>query len=126
MVSWSLPLILIALTLAAARPAAGVLPASMNPAGFAAVALALNAAALLLLVPVLVLVMKNAADTIPGWTYPYLNKRWLIALYGVSLVTVFVVPAVFYRLFPPAQSGDRPGRRSPPRACCGAPRAPPW
>lgn len=101
MVSWSLPIALAALTLMAARPLPGGLPRRVSPAGFASVALALNAAALLLLIPVVVLVTKNAADSIPGWTYPFLNKRWLSALYGVGLVIVFVVPTALRRLFPP-------------------------
>lgn len=98
--SWSVPVALVALTLMAMSPGAAAGQGKGSAAGFAAFALTLNAAALLLLIPVVVLVTKNAADTIPGWTYPFVNKRWLIALYGTALITTLVLPAFFYGLFP--------------------------
>lgn len=97
--SWSLLLLLVGVTVIAAKPAAGRLPASMSPGGFAAMVLAIEAGLLLLLVPVWVLIRPSPFDAIPGWTYPYLNKRWLIALYGVTVVTFLFLPVAFRRLF---------------------------
>ena len=98
--SWSLVVLLVGVTMLAAKPPAGRLSATMSPAGFAAIVFAIEAGLLLLLVPVWMLIRHSPTDDIPGWTYPYVNKRWLIALYGVGVVTFLLLPVAFRRLFP--------------------------
>lgn len=119
LLSWAVPVVLVALTLMAAAPARVTLPGRVSPAGAASFALTFNAAALLLLVPVIVLVSKNAGEKVPGWTYPFLDKRWLIALYGVALVVVFVMPALFHQLFPHEPVADRPAGDRPRKLLAG-------
>lgn len=111
--SWSLLLLLVGLTVIAAKPVAGRLPATMSPGGFAAMVLALEAGLLLLLVPVWLLSSPSPTGDIPGWTYPVLDKRWLIALYGVGVVTVLFLPVAFRRLFPDDDEATAPAAVEP-------------
>src|SRR5215203_3742435 len=43
-----------------------------------------NVGAVLLAVPVGLLVWRFHADSVGGWTYPFVNKRWLVALYYIA------------------------------------------
>ena len=106
--SWSLVVLLVGVTVLAAKPSAGRLSATMSPAGFAAIVLAVEAGLLLLLVPVWMLIRHSPTDDIPGWTYPYVNKRWLIALYGVGVVTFLFLPVAFRWFFPADDEGLTP------------------
>jgi hypothetical protein len=60
--------------------------------------MALNIGALLLFVPVYAAVWESDWDTITGWrTYPYFNKRWLAALYGIAIAVFLVLPVAITR-----------------------------
>lgn len=96
--SWSMLAALIAWTMRASSTRFGATPMRISAAGTAAWLIAANVVVWLLLIPVVVLISPNAADAIRYWTYPYENKRWLIALYGLTLAGLFVLPAAAYRL----------------------------
>jgi hypothetical protein len=115
LLSWALPLALVAMTLMSGRPGDAGLPASISPAGFAALAWTINTAALLLLVPVYVLVSENGLAKFSGWTYPFLDKRWLTALYVVGVGIVFVLPVAFRALFDPPEPFVRVDAQRPAR-----------
>jgi len=66
--------------------------------GLTAFAWSIAAGITLLLVPVFLVVWRVKADDIGGWTYPFLNKRWLGALYAISLSSLVLLPPVLRRL----------------------------
>jgi hypothetical protein len=70
---------------------------------------ALHAGIALLVIPLLLLTVSARVDDIPGWLFPVLNKRWLVALYGISIATfvLFPVAAERWRTAPGAKP-DRP------------------
>lgn len=72
----------------------------------------------LLLVPAFLFVWRFEADDIEGWTYPFLNKRWLGALYAISLGSLVLLPPVLRRLQVTALEE--------PQAATVQPRATPW
>ena len=114
-VSWSLPAALAALTLLSASPEAGQIPPRVDPAGFAAVAWAANIAVLMLWVPVYVVTSDNPLSKIGGWTYPFLDKRWLATLYVIGIGATLAIPALLRWWYggavaiPPGVEARRPG-----------------
>jgi hypothetical protein len=89
-------------------------PDWLSARGATSWALGLQFGILLLTVPVLVLVTHVAADDL-HWTWSYLNKRWLVALYSLAIATfvVFPVAADWWRSAPGEPARDpRPARRS--------------
>ena len=66
--------------------------------GLTAFVLSIAAGITLLLVPAFLLVWRFEADDIEGWTYPFLNKRWLGAMYAISLGSLVLLPPVLRRL----------------------------
>ena len=64
-------------------------------AGAAAFLWSLNVAALLSVIPITLLVWRFDVDVVGGWTYPFLNKRWLVAGYYIVLGAVLVLPVYF-------------------------------
>ena len=92
-------------------------PDGVSARGATSWALGLQLGILLLTVPVLVLVTHVAADDL-RWTWPYLNKRWLVALYSLALGTFVVFPVAFdwWRSAPGTPPHDLPSRDPrPPR-----------
>ena len=73
------------------RPLAS--PRWLNAGGATSWALGLQLGVLLLTVPVFALVKGVAADDVQ-WTWTYLNKRWLVALYSLMFGTVGVFPVL--------------------------------
>ena len=69
-------------------------PPWMDESGAIAWLLGLQLGVLLLVVPVFALVTRIEADDL-HWNWPYLNKRWLVALYSLAIATVVVFPVVF-------------------------------
>lgn len=69
-------------------------PPWMNARGAASWALGLQLGVLLLTIPVAALVKNVAADDL-RWTWPFLNKRWLMALYSLAIGAVVVFPVAF-------------------------------
>jgi hypothetical protein len=69
-------------------------PAWMNARGATAWILALQLGILLLPVPVFALVKHVAADDL-RWSWPYLNKRWLVTLFALTIGTFVVFPVAF-------------------------------
>jgi hypothetical protein len=67
---------------------------SLNARGAGSWTLALQLGVLLSTTAVLLLVKNVAADD-RVWTWPYLNKRWLIALYLIAVATLVVFPVIF-------------------------------
>ena len=67
-------------------------PPWLNPRGAASWLLALQLGLLLSTVSVVLLVTHVAADD-RIWSWPYLNKRWLIALYMIGIGTFTLLPA---------------------------------
>ena len=55
-------------------------PASLSNAGVAAFALALALGVTGLLVPAVLLARRTSYEDVTGWTYPFLNKRWISPL----------------------------------------------
>ena len=70
------------------------IPTWLDPDGATSWVLGLLVGVLLLTVPVLVLVTSVAADR-EQWTWPFLNKRWLVALYFVGVATIVAFPVAF-------------------------------
>jgi hypothetical protein len=66
-------------------------PAWLNARGAASWALGLQLGVVLLTVPVFVLVTHVAADDLQ-WSWPFLNKRWLVALYSLGVGTLVLLP----------------------------------
>ena len=61
---------------------------------------------LVLIVPIFLLVWRTSYDDITGWTYPFLNKRWLAALYYLGIATFLVFPPALHRLLFSHSSGS--------------------
>jgi hypothetical protein len=76
----------------------GRIPPWLDPDGATSWVLALQVGVLLLTVPVVVLVTSVAADR-EQWTWPFLNKRWLVALYFVGVATIVAFPVAFQSWF---------------------------
>lgn len=84
-------------------------PASLSNAGVAAFALALALGVTGLLVPAVLLARRTSYEDVTGWTYPFLNKRWIGPLYALALGTFIVLPLGIRRLLtapPEALSAD--------------------
>ena len=116
--SWALAVLLPALVLARAPRVAAATP-GMDRRGATAWLLALNAGVLLLMVPATLAVWQTDWDAITGWrVYPFLNKRWLAALYTVGLLTFLVLPVWFERWLTPvsAEKAGEAGAVAPGRA----------
>jgi hypothetical protein len=73
------------------------LPRWMDASGLTAWMLGLQCGVLLLVVPVILLTKSVAADDVADWTFGILNKRWLIGLYQVAIVTFLLCPIAIYR-----------------------------
>jgi hypothetical protein len=56
-------------------------------------------------------VWHNRYDDFSGWTYPFLNKRWLVALYGIGVATFLVFPSAVERWLRPTEATARIGAR---------------
>lgn len=69
-------------------------PSWMDERGAIAWTLGLQLGVLLLVVPVFALVTHVDADDL-HWNWPYLNKRWLVALYSLAIGTFVVFPVAF-------------------------------
>ena len=84
------------------------IPVWMSARGAASWAFGLQAGVVLLTIPVLALVKNVAADDLQ-WTWPFLNKRWLVALYSVAVGTVVVLPVAceWWRAAPEARTSAR-------------------
>jgi hypothetical protein len=76
------------------RPRIAQMPEWLDREGARAWLLGLQFGILLLTIPVLILVTSVAADR-EQWTWPFVNKRWLVALYFVAVATVVVWPVAF-------------------------------
>jgi hypothetical protein len=104
-VTWTAVALAVALALFVAGKVIGpTLPRVAEDRTVTAYVLALQAGILLVPVAAFAAVWKNEYDTFTGWTYPYLNKRWLVALYGIGVAT--------FLLFPPAIDRWLSGRDS--------------
>ncbi len=75
--------------------------------------LAVQLGVVFLVGPVLLLTVNTAFDNITGWTFPVLNKRWLVGLYDLAIVTFVVFPAALerWRADPAAAENVRPFER---------------
>jgi hypothetical protein len=58
---------------------------------------ALELGILLLVVPVLLLAKGVPEDEMTGWTWPLINKRWLLALYNLCIATFLLFPIAIAR-----------------------------
>ena len=96
------------------RGRAVALPRWMNARGAIAWALGLQLGVLLLAVPVFALVKGVAADDL-HWNWPYLNKRWLVALYSLAIASVVVFPVAFEWWRGSADAARVPARSGLPR-----------
>ena len=97
--SWSLLVTIVALVLGGTcRNAASRLPSRVDGKGFVSFVVAVELGLVLLVVPAFLLVWRTGYDDVAGWTYPFLNKRWVAALYGLLLATAFVFPPMVRRL----------------------------
>ena len=85
------------------------------PAAAMSWGLALHLGVLLCLIPGCLLVMPVPAERHTGWLLPVTNKRWLIALYNLAVLTVLVFPVAFerWRRKPPAAGEPAPVSRNP-------------
>jgi hypothetical protein len=104
---WAIPVVVLALVLAirfGRRPP--VLPTWISTEGSTSWMIALQLGVLLLVIPVLLLTKAVAADHMAWLNYPFLNKRWLIALYNLAIATFLVFPVAFERWRSPCD-GDR-------------------
>ena len=87
--------LIIALLLhASLRTRAARIPEWIDAEGATSWLLGLQLGVLLLTIPVLTLVTNIAADQ-EQWTWPFLNKRWLVALYFLAVATFLVFPIAF-------------------------------
>ena len=64
----------------------------MDAHGPTAWVLGLQIGVLLLIVPMSLLTKSVAADDMLGWTFGFLNKRWLIGLYQTAIVALLLCP----------------------------------
>jgi hypothetical protein len=72
---------------------------------------------ILLVIPMLLLTVSTAEGNIPGWLFTFLNKRWLIALYDLAIVTFVVLPVAVerWRTGPRAAANPESAERVTPR-----------
>ena len=91
------------------------LPRWMDARGLTAWVLGLQCGVLLLVVPMILLTKSVKADDISDWTFGFLNKRWLIGLYQMAIVTFLLCPLAIYRL----HSSSRKAYRSVDRLNAG-------
>lgn len=80
-------------------------PAWISRDGAASWLLAVELGVILLVVPVFLLAKGVPEEDMTGWTWPLVNKRWLIALYNLSIATFLVFP-VAIRRWRPRPAGD--------------------
>ena len=74
-----------------------VLPRWMDAHGPTAWVLGLQCGVLLLIVPMVLLTKSVEADDTLGWTFGFLNKRWLIGLYQTVIAAFLLCPIAIYR-----------------------------
>jgi hypothetical protein len=67
---------------------------------------------LLLTIPIVVAATSVAADR-EQWTWPFLNKRWLVALYFVCVATIVVLPVGFGWWFSSSRMETAPPPEAP-------------
>jgi hypothetical protein len=88
--------------------------------------LALQLGLFLVLVPLIAATRSLPEDHISGWIFGFVNKRWFVALYSVTIVTILVLPVAVHRIRgqvsgPAPQSNPaEPRRRRWPRLAAGA------
>ena len=73
-------------------------PPWLSNAGVAAFALAFAVGVIGLLAPAVLLARRTSYEDVTGWTYPFLNKRWIGPLYALALGTFIVLPLGIRRL----------------------------
>ena len=88
-------------------------PPWLDPDGATSWVFAIQVGVVLLAVPVLVLVTSVAADR-EHWTWPFLNKRWLVALYFVGVATIIAFPVAFQWWYSSGQMETLPSRAAQP------------
>ncbi len=96
-VLWSVLALAAAGAVGFTRPERIALPACLSADGFVAYVLAIEFGVLLLPGVAFLAVWRTRYDALGGWTYPFLNKRWLVGLYGLSVVTFLVLPSLVRR-----------------------------
>jgi hypothetical protein len=116
--SWALVTLLVVLAVAAGRRTAFAFPRRLDTRGFTAYILAIEAG--ILLVPCIVFstVWRTRFSEMTGWTYPVVNKRWLVGLYVDSILTFVVFPLAADKLlrgWHAADDADGPTLRAPTR-----------
>jgi hypothetical protein len=89
---WAIAAVVVAVLVTWVRPAA-----SIGASAAVSWIVALQLGVLLLVIPLLLLTVSMPEDNIPGWLFPVLNKRWLIALYDLAIVTFLVFPVAVER-----------------------------
>ena len=95
---WSALAVTVGGLLTAGRIPRAVSTRYVDASGITAFALAVSTGILLLIVPVFLLTWRTSYDDLTGWTYPFLNKRWLGALYAIAIGTFILLPVAFRRL----------------------------
>jgi len=118
------------------------LPRAVSAGGVTSWLLAIELGVVLLPVPVLLLAKSVPEEDVTGWLWPLVNKRWVVALYNIAVVTFLLFPVAIERWRSRFGSSigmvDRPrreiGRRSlvstagcvPVLALCWYLAGPPW
>ena len=88
-------------------------PVMLSNAGVASFAIAFAVGVIGLIVPASLLAWRTPYDDVTGWTYPFLNKRWIGPLYALALGTFIVLPVAIRRAMaaaPESVSEDPPAR----------------
>jgi len=67
-------------------------PKVVNARGLTSWLLAIELGLIMLPVPVLLLVKSVPEEDMTGWLWPLVNKRWLLALYNLSIATFLLLP----------------------------------
>jgi len=67
-------------------------PAWLDRDALTAWLLSLHLGVMAMLVPLFVVCTRVPEDTMTGWTFGFMNKRWLIALYYVTVVSFLIFP----------------------------------
>jgi hypothetical protein len=115
--SWAVATVVASLIMSIVlRRLAASWPDWMSRDGAASWVLAIEVGVVLLVVPVFLLVKSIPEEDMTGWMWPLLNKRWLIALYNLSIATFLLFPVAIQRsrmqakadLAPPAIFPQRP------------------
>jgi hypothetical protein len=98
------------------RAASGRESASVD--GAASWLLALQLGLFLLLVSVIAATRTLPEDGMSGWIFGFVNKRWLVASYSVTILTILVLPVAVHRIRGQVSAalGDRTRRSNPPEA----------